>query len=222
MDENLPDLTHGVSLSFIVFIRYREFNPRFVHDVHEVFYFLRVHRTTKCRDRHHKYREYLQPFAFHRHKFLQPSLGNRVNVRVDATRPAGVAVLCGTGAASWRLDAARSYRAGGGRGEKAGSVKACCGRFWSLTRGRRTNTAIAIKNRRITRTARGRLAALGVSAASNTTARQKKAARRRKEESSRILRKSYAEGLSAQTVSHSVVFSCAGHASVPATTDLIW
>jgi hypothetical protein len=47
---------------------------------------------------------------------------------LDATRPASVAVLCGTGAASWRLDAARNYRAGGGgRGEKAGNVKACCG-----------------------------------------------------------------------------------------------
>ncbi len=31
------------SLSFVVFIRYREFNPRFVHGVHEVLDFFRVH-----------------------------------------------------------------------------------------------------------------------------------------------------------------------------------
>jgi hypothetical protein len=99
------------SLSLVVFIRYREFNSSFVHGAHEVLDFFRVYGTTKRRDRHHQHHEYLQPFAFHRHKFLQPSAANRVNLLVDATRPASVAVLCETEAASWRLDAARSYRA---------------------------------------------------------------------------------------------------------------
>jgi hypothetical protein len=58
--------------------------------------------------------------------------------------------------------------------------------------------------------ASGRLAALGVNAASNSTARQKKAAARRKEDTSRIVLKSYAEGPSAQTISQSVLFSSAG------------
>jgi hypothetical protein len=53
--------------------------------------------------------------------------------------------------------------------------------------------------------ASGRLAALGVNAATNTTATQKKAAARRKENTLRILLKSYAEGPSAQTISQSVV-----------------
>jgi len=53
----------------------------------------------------------------------------------------------------------------------------------------------------------GRLAALGINAASNTTARQKKAAARRKEDPSRILLKSYAEGPSAQTIPRSVFSS---------------
>lgn len=65
--------------------------------------------------------------------------------------------------------------------------------------------------------ASGRLAALGVNAASNTTAKQKKATARRKEDTATILPKSYAEGPSAQTISQSVVFTkvvgclCTGH-----------
>jgi len=56
------------SFSCVVFIRYREFNPRFVHGVHEVLDFFRVHGTAERRERHHQHHEYLQPFAFHRHK----------------------------------------------------------------------------------------------------------------------------------------------------------
>jgi hypothetical protein len=58
------------SLSLVVFIRYCEFNSRFVHGVHEVLDFSRVHGSTKRRERHHQHQEYLQPFAFHRHEFL--------------------------------------------------------------------------------------------------------------------------------------------------------
>jgi hypothetical protein len=43
------------SLSYVVFIGYREFNPRFVHDVHEVLYFFWIHRTAKRRDRGHNW-----------------------------------------------------------------------------------------------------------------------------------------------------------------------
>jgi len=69
-----------------------------------------------------------------------------VKLRVDATRPAIVAVLCGTEAALRRLDAARGYRAGGGRGEKAGSTRDCSVVRCSSTKGRRTLIAIATKN----------------------------------------------------------------------------
>ena len=115
------------SFSFVVFIRYREFNPRFVHRVHEVLDFFRVHGTAKRRDRHHQHHEYLQPFAFHRHKFL-PAVGGK------SCEPA-----CGRNSprkrrsVGWdrgRLLAAKCwgvYRAGGGRGEKAGRARVCSG-----------------------------------------------------------------------------------------------
>ena len=60
---------------------------------------------------------------------------------------------------------------------------------------------IAIRNERVTRMATKRLAALGANAASNNTIRQKKAAKRRKVDISRILSKSYADGLLAQPIS---------------------
>jgi hypothetical protein len=102
-----------------------------------------------------------------------------VNLLVDATRPAIVAVLCGTGAALQRLDAARGYRAGGGRGEKEGITRNCCVVLCSSTSGRRTLIAIAIKNHKVMRMAGGKAAVPGVNAARSTTARQKKTATRR-------------------------------------------
>jgi hypothetical protein len=100
-----------------------------------------------------------------------------VNLRVNATRSAIVAV--------WdrgRFTAARcceDYRAGGGRGEKAGITRDCCVVLCSSTKGRGTLISIAIKNHRVMSMASGRAAAPGVNAARSTTARQKKTATRR-------------------------------------------
>ena len=61
------------SFSCMVFIRYREFNPRFVHSVHEILNFFRVHGSTKRRKRPHA--EKRTPCAY----FLNPTLkGHRL------------------------------------------------------------------------------------------------------------------------------------------------
>src|SRR6266576_5314650 len=52
--------------------------------------------------------------------------GNRVNLLVDATRPQSLLCCVGPRPLYSGLDAARGYRAGGGRGEKAGITRNCC------------------------------------------------------------------------------------------------
>src|SRR6266478_2773329 len=62
MIHSCPLSTCLASVSFVVFIGQREFNPRLVHGVHEFLDFFWVHRTAKRRSCHHQQH---QPFALH-------------------------------------------------------------------------------------------------------------------------------------------------------------
>jgi hypothetical protein len=68
---------------------------------------------------------------------------------------------------------------GGGRGEKAGSARACCARRWSSTWRSGTLTEIAITKHRVRTMASGKAAAPGDNAASSSAARHRKTTNRR-------------------------------------------
>jgi hypothetical protein len=102
------------------------------------------------------------------------SSGNRAR-----TQFAPLALWSGSEAAVRRPAVTRSYRIGGGRGEKAGNAKACGARRYSSARRSGTPKEIAITKQNVRRIASGKAAATGVSTASSSAARHKKKINRR-------------------------------------------